>query len=309
MIPSVRAIRVLSDGRPGHENQSAGLAAAVSRLSGARVEIIHITGDGYFARYRYAITLANGLAKPELIIATGHATHLPLKFAAWHFVAKSVVIMQPTWPKSWFDLCLVPAHDGYEPCKGSNVVTTRGALNRIPEELPPKLAQGMILIGGPSKHHDWNGAAMADAICDVVASRPDLDWTVADSRRTPSDFFSILTARGVNAELVPHTKTKPDWLPSTLLQASEVWVTADSISMMHEAVTAGARTGILPTPALRQTGRVYGAVEHLVTNGYAMKYADWLSRGKKLAPPKQLHETARCAAIVLERFFPAGTTT
>ena len=307
MIPSLQMIRVISDGRAGHENQSTGLAEALARRAGARVEITRITGGSYVERFRRAAALVPGANKPDMLIGTGHATHLPLKFAARSFGAKSIVIMRPTWPKSWFDLCLVPAHDGNDPCVGGNVITTRGALNRIPEQLPPKLALGMVLIGGPSKSHGWDGAAMADAVCDVVGSRPELNWTVADSRRTPPDFFPMLIARDLKAELVSHTKTKPDWLPLTLLQAEEVWVTADSISMIHEAVTAGASTGILPTPARRQNGRVYGAVNHLVTDGYATTYADWQLRNKKLSPSKPLHETARCAELVLDRLFPGAT--
>jgi mitochondrial fission protein ELM1 len=304
MLSTLRSIRVLSDGRPGHENQSAGLAAAIARRTGATVETIRITNHGYFARYRRAVARESSAPKPDLLIATGHATHLPLRLAANRFGAKCVVIMQPTWPKAWFDLCLVPAHDGYASCRGGNVVLTRGALNRIPEQLPPKQPRGMILIGGPSKHYGWDGTTLADAISQVVAAQPELNWTVADSRRTPADFFAQLSACGLEAELMPHTRTTPEWLPAQLLAATEVWVTGDSVSMVHEAVTAGARTGVLPAPARRRNGRVDGAIKHLETDGYAMKFADWQANDRKLPAPKPLHETARCAGIVLERLFP-----
>lgn len=304
MLSTLSSIRVLSDGRPGHENQSVGLAAAIAQRTGAAVETIRITGHGYLTRYRKAITLERNAVMPDLLIATGHATHLPLRFAANRFGAKCVVIMQPTWPKSWFDLCLVPAHDGYAPCRGSNVVLTRGALNRIPEMLPAKTQRGMILIGGPSRHYGWDGAGLSEAIAQVIAAQPELSWTIADSRRTPADFFPALKVRGLKAELVPHHQTKSDWLPTRLLEAAEVWVTEDSVSMVHEAVTAGARTGVLPVPALRKRGRVYGAIKHLESDGYVMDFADWQAAGRKLPRPKPLHETARCAKIVLERLFP-----
>ena len=83
-----------------------------------------------------------------------------------------------------------------------------------------------------------------------------------------------------------------------------MWASEDSISMVYEAVTARTRTGILPVPARRKRGRVYGAIRHLEADGYAMSFDDWLERGRKLPPPKPLHETARCAGIVLERLFP-----
>lgn len=117
----------------------------------------------------------------------------------------------------------------------------------------------------------------------------------------------MLTARNLKAELMPHMRTTPDWLPARLLEASEVWVTEDSVSMVHEAVTAGARTGVLPVPALRRNGRVYGAIKHLESDGYAMTYADWKAADRKLPSPKPLNETARCAEIVLERLFPGVT--
>jgi mitochondrial fission protein ELM1 len=304
MSSTLRFIRVLSDGRPGHENQSAGLAAALARRTGAAVETIRITGHGYFARFRRAAALTWGSPRPELLIATGHATHLPLRHAADRFGAKSVVIMRPTWPKSWFDLCLVPAHDGHKPCRGSNVVLTRGALNRIPEDLPPKQARGMILIGGPSRHHAWDDVPVIEALYEVIRARPELVWTIADSRRTPKSFATALTTLGLKAELMSHARTTSEWLPGQLLAAEEVWVTEDSVSMGYEAVTAGARTGILPVPARRKRGRVYGAVQRLETDGYAMSFATWLERGRKLPPSKPLHETARCAEAVLARLFP-----
>jgi len=38
----LRTIRIISDGRPGHENQSAGLAAALARRTGATVQQVRL---------------------------------------------------------------------------------------------------------------------------------------------------------------------------------------------------------------------------------------------------------------------------
>jgi mitochondrial fission protein ELM1 len=148
-------VRVLSDGRPGHENQSVGLAEAIARRSGTRVEIVRFAkGDLLWRRYCNAIA---GEAKVDLLIATGHKTHLTLSLAARKLGAKSVVIMSPTWPLWFFDLCLAPQHD-LTPGRRSHgrVIPTFGALNRVPEEIPAKQARGVVLIGGPSKAHGWS---------------------------------------------------------------------------------------------------------------------------------------------------------
>ena len=303
MIPKLHSVRVLSDGRPGHENQTMGLAQALSRRTGARIELVHIKGDGYLARYRKAVAHTPGSAAPQLLIGAGHATHLPVLFASRRFGARGVIVMKPTWPLWWFDLCLVPGHDlrAAKECRG--IVRTHGALNRIPEIIPTKQPRGIMLIGGPSKHYGWAEDELRNAIFKVAGANPELEWVVGDSRRTPEGFLSGLKAGGIGATCVPWQQTAPDWLPTQLLAAQEAWVTEDSISMLHEAVTAGARTGVLPAPPLRNGARVLNAVRGLVADGYATRFSDWEQNGRRLTTPKHLHETGRCADLILERFF------
>src|SRR5204863_3062684 len=133
--------------------------------------------------------------------------------------------------------------------------------------------------------------------------RPELQWTVGDSRRTPSDFLSRLQNAGCRAEMMPHARTMRDWLPSQLLAAQEAWVTEDSISMIFEAVTAGARTGLLPAPVIQADGRVRQSVVQLVNDGYAVPLAVWESKNRSLPEAKHLHETGRAADAVLARLF------
>jgi mitochondrial fission protein ELM1 len=300
MDSAPKSVRVLSDGRPGHENQSVGLAEAIARRSGARVEIVRFApADWLWDRYRKAT------ARPaDLLIAAGHKTHLTLSLAARKLNAKSVVIMSPSWPLAMFDLCLAPQHD-LRPGRLSQprVISTFGALNRLPEVVPNKQSTGLVLVGGPSKSHGWAAIPAADAIVDVITARPDLAWTIADSRRTPAGFLDQLRQRKLKAQIVPHTQTKPDWLPAQLGAAEEAWPTADSVSMIFEAVTAGARTGVLPAPARKAAADPVRAVEELFRTGHATSYETWKQNGQRLPAPKPLHETARCADLVLARLF------
>jgi mitochondrial fission protein ELM1 len=54
--------------------------------------------------------------------------------------------------------------------------------------------------------------------------------------------------------IVPFAATSPDWLPTQLARADQAWVTADSVSMVYEALTAGAAVGVLDVPRPRQAG-------------------------------------------------------
>ena len=301
MGQSPHYVRVLSDSRPGHENQSIGLAEAIARRTGARVEIVRfVKGDYLWRRYPKAVAGERGV---DLLIGAGHKTHLTLCLAAHKLGAKSVVVMTPTWPLWFFDLCLAPRHDLRQGLLERNrIVPTTGALNRVPETIPPKATRGIIMLGGPSKHHGWDGEKLIPAIQAVIASRPELEWTIGDSRRTPSDFLTRLQNTGCRAQIVPHGKTTPDWLPAQLLAAREAWVTEDSISMIFEAVTAGACTGLLPSPVVQANGRVPKSVVQLVNDGFATPFVEW-EKSRSLPAAKRLHETGRAADEVLARLF------
>ena len=311
MIMPLTTIRILSDGKPGHENQSTGLAEALRRRTGATVECVRLdVTKSVWSRMREAKALKAGAECPQLLIAAGHTTHLPVLAAARAFGARSVVIMKPSLPLWLFDLCLVPRHDVKSAQEeGRRMLITQGALNRISENDPVKTKTGLILVGGPSRHHDWAGEPLLAAIADVVRREPALQWTLTDSRRTPEGFVERITALNLPAlTLVPHTRTAPGWLPERLLAAQEAWVTEDSISMIYESITAGARTGLLPMPVKDASGRIAKAVDTAVSAGYAVRYGNWRETGMIPVIPAPLHEAARCADEVLSRFFQGAPT-
>lgn len=307
MSTRLESIRILTDGKPGHENQSIGLAEALRRRTGAQVELVWLdVRKPFWVRMRQARALAAGKLRPQLLIAAGHSTHLPLLAAAWRFGACSVVIMKPSLPAGCFDLCLVPSHD-VKPGKrvGRRVIVTQGALNRIPEGVPVKSANGLILIGGPSKHHDWDEQPLLKAIAEIVRGNRGLHWTLTDSRRTPPGVLDKLTALELpSLTLVSNTETPRGWLPQQLLGAQQAWVTEDSISMIYESITAGAHTGLLPLPAKAPQGRIARSVDHVVEAGHATRFARWRETGVLTTAPGALHEAARCADEIIARFFP-----
>ncbi|HEY8932660.1 MAG TPA: mitochondrial fission ELM1 family protein [Rariglobus sp.] len=307
MSTRLEAIRILTDGKPGHENQSIGLAEALRRRTGAQIELVWLdVQKPFWARMRQARALAAGKPRPQLVIAAGHNTHLPLLAASWRFGARSVVIMKPSLPAGCFDLCLLPSHD-VKPGKtaGRRVIVTQGALNRISEDTPVKSDHGLLLVGGPSKHHDWDEAPLLKAIAEIVRGTRGLGWTLTDSRRTPPGFLDKLAALELpSLTLVSNTETPRGWLPQQLLGARQAWVTEDSISMIYEAITAGAHTGLLPLPAKAPQGRIARSVDHVVEAGYATRFSRWRETGVLATPPGALHEAARCADEIIARFFP-----
>lgn len=293
-------ILILSDQRAGHLNQSRGLAAALEKLTPVESRILPVDPSlPGLRRLRKARMEAENLARPDLVIATGHRTHLAALALKKKFRAPLVLIMRPSLPLFLFDLCLIPHHDLEERYIPTNVVPTRGALSRLSPSPQTEKTHGLILVGGPSKTHRWDPAPLREAIETITADSA-FPWHLTDSRRTPAGFLDSLADLPI--ELHPHEKTSPDWLPEQLRAARQAWVTADSISMIHEALTAGVPTGLLPLP-VSQPNRLTRATDRLVSENQVLPFTDW-REGKSLPEPRPLAEAPRCAREVLSRFFP-----
>ena len=293
-----------SDGKAGHDSQSRGLVEALARL--IPIEVVQsevlpplaALGGIFFGQP----SAWKGLPSPDLLLAAGHRTHLSLLVARQSRGGKAVVLMQPTLPLCLFDLCLIPEHDGIAP--RTNVVLTRGALNRIRPSDQQESGQGLLLVGGPSAHFGWDAKALHEHVAAIVDADAAVHWTLATSRRTPPDFLEDWpVAPHARLTVVPVEVTGPDWLPSQLARAEQAWVTADSVSMIYEALTAGAAVGVLPMPQHRAS-RISRGIDDLVAEGWVLPFADWRRDGQLGRPPATFNEAERCARWIVERWFP-----
>jgi len=267
-------IWVIDDGKPGHRNQSLGLAEAMGRIRDASIHLISLPHNvGIFSRIKMACEEAGKLPKPDFVIAAGHKTHLALLYLARKTGARSVVLMKPSMPCRWFDHCLIPEHDFQEGVKTPrNVILTKGALNRVTYDPGAKDGSGLILIGGKSSEFGFNGESLQKAINEIVGQDKGVQWTLTDSRRTPAGFLQSL--KGIPISTHAHHTTDSDWLPEKLRRASVVWVTEDSVSMIYEALSCGAQVGLLPMPRTRKEGRVTRGVKGLVEDCSLHRYED-----------------------------------
>ncbi|WP_035613320.1 ELM1/GtrOC1 family putative glycosyltransferase [Haloferula sp. BvORR071] len=301
-------IQILSDGKPGHENQSIGLAQALGRLRPVKVSTLAL-GEvkGTITRFRTAWQESSSLHRPQLLIGAGHATHPALLALARRYNVPCVVLMKPTLPAALFDLCLIPEHDLSMAKLPENVIATRGALNRVPPPGEGERSGGVILLGGPSSNYGWDGPAVIDALKAIVSAKPASTWTATDSRRSPQGSLEALAAAVPGIACHPHTETGPAWVGEHLAKCTEAWVTEESVSMIYEALSSGARVGLLPVPPLsakKKGGRVARGIARLAAEGYVTRYSDWAPQFPLAPSPQILREADRCAAIVLEKLLP-----
>jgi mitochondrial fission protein ELM1 len=291
----VTHICIISDGKPGHLNQSLGLARAVQALQPDAVIETRSPLSGSQLMQAFLGRLKWPTSKPSLLIGAGHGTHLSLLALRRVCGAPAVVLMRPSLPLGWFDLCLIPEHD-CPPVRG-NVISTQGALNRMqPGAKVP--GYGLILLGGPSKHFQWDqGQILAQLY--LLRERDPRHWRVVTSRRTPLSMQQALAViPGI--ELVLPEQTDADWLPAQLSAAECCWVSADSVSMIYEALSAGCAVGLLDLEPAGDS-RVARGVASLLQRDQVCSLAQW--QGQPLQGPAQgFNEAGRCAQEVQERF-------
>ena len=290
----MKQILIINDGKPGHRNQSLGLAEALARKT--PVEISEREPMGRFEALRLSLggMLPQLDDRPDLLIGAGHATHLTLLALRRLYRVPAIVLMKPSIPMGFFDLCLVPEHD--QPPKRPNIIATHGALNRMqPGDKVPD--SGVILIGGPSRHYRWDEAGVLNQVQALLESEP-RDWLISSSRRTPAGTEQALSALCGN-RFVPAAETGPDWLPQQLARAEVCWVTEDSASMVYEALTAGCRVGVLPLSG-EADNRIGKGIEQLTAQGLVVHAPDWSMSGLAAAGVV-FNEAERCAEAVLER--------
>ena len=226
--------------------------------------------------------------------------------------ARAVQILDPRIDPRHWDLVIAPEHDGL---RGGNVLTLQGSLHPVDDdwldqarrafpafgELPgPRTA---LLLGGNSAHARLDTgvfATLAQQVRDAVqAERGSLLATV--SRRTPADAVQVAHAALAPLPGVfwrgPQDGDNP--YAGLLGWADRIVCTADSVNLLSEA--AATRASLFIAGSERVEGRPRRFVEGLLASGRARRFPkDWdtVAAHAAMAP---LRETARVAALVLER--------
>ena len=293
----------LVDGKPGHEKQSAGLLQGIEALVPTEVYDFDMRFKALLWRQvrGHARNGVVDVPPPQLILGVGHRTHLPLLISRAVCGGKSVVLMKPTLPHRLFDLIFVPRHDRYR--RRGNLVETRGVVCPSLENRKTPTA-GLILLGGANRHFEWSNADVAAQIQAIAAASPAVAWQVCDSRRTPSSFGEALPGIA-NLRFRPWRTLQSDFLEQALARARYVWVTADSASMLYEALSTGAQVGVIALAAknpLRDNKLVRG-IRLLLAQGHVFSTADGFRLQDSLLPPHFYPENKRCAKVVVDRLF------
>ena len=242
----IKVIWRLIDGKAGHDKQSLALIESLKNQTKCRVFDINVKSQRIpilniiFKNYK----LPEGTTKPDIAIGAGHKTHFHLLAIKRCFDSKILVIMRPSLPLKFFDLCVIPKHDEVRSC--SNVFITSTPLVSFNLYMEQKENKALFLIGGPSKHYYWDPKMVLDQIKNIIKKYKFKKLLLLTSRRTPLNFINEFNKSKIrDLTLFEHSKIKKNWLHNNIMKVKNIWVTNDSYSMLIEAIASGAKTDIL----------------------------------------------------------------
>jgi hypothetical protein len=109
-----------------------------------------------------------------------------------------------------------------------------------------------------------------------------------------------------NFRFFDYRNTPPGWIEEQYDKNSLVWVTADSISMIYEAITAGCTVGIFPMQWVRENGKFKRNENVLLEKRLVTPFGSWEKNGTIQAHNKELNEAQRCADWILQKWWPTN---
>ncbi len=291
--PQLVSLCLITDGKAGHYAQLKGFTYGLALHLSVEDQCLDINNG-----FASVLGVLRKLPKNTLVVGAGGSTWRYLLIAKKILGLRTIVLMKPRlWPFSWFDLVVAPKHDGVTSV--GNVIATEGVLSTIQPAHNKALNKGLMLIGGPSKHHRWDSTAITNYIQDIIQCDQH-HWSISTSRRTPNEMLPVLKAlKSDRVDVVPVTETPPNWVRDQLANTDLVWVSEDSMSMVFEGLSAGIQLGLLPVPRLR-SGRITRCIDDLIERQWLTPFSHFKKHKTLLPAQPPLQEAKRVGETVAE---------
>ncbi|MEM6847910.1 MAG: ELM1/GtrOC1 family putative glycosyltransferase [Pseudomonadota bacterium] len=326
---ALRQVVVLSDGIAGHDRSSEGIVLALSRLGPVNTQWVTIkerkSRSRRLARFHAAFGPWSGQPEhfaefdggvpsdADFVVSTGPATAATNIALAKALKASNIYYGFPKWPVLGITVLLSPL-----PHSSRNVVRyARPSIfdaDSVPEPRPfdrNKPWMITVLFGGDSKHYSYSDN---DLICltktclDVANSGQKIHMKFFDSRRTNQQQFIRFAEQLRSNDHIEVYFYRDGGLGfnQEAFQSDVVIVTADSMSMISEAIAAGRPTFVAASEHYEPPSRDERELRQLADAGYIKRgtFSDIdLSVLSSLPVPKSNLGSHALARILQERGF------
>lgn len=267
---------ILSDGKPGHVNQS----IAFAELSGHEYIIVQVKFRNRFCkalsylfdRIGLHITplfkMTGDLQGCSTVVSAGSETYYANRTLATKLGMRSVSVMLPSgYRYGGFDQIIAQDHD--RPPVRANIQTLPINLCKVRPQSIFQPEAGChclgLVIGGPNKVFRMKTEKLRKQIEQIVTLFPEHKIVVSTSRRTPAEIEEMLSSFDFSKAWI-YSSDPANPIPDFLAHCDYVFITGDSTSMISEAVSFGASAvEILPldeaAPAKKFSALING-LEH-----------------------------------------------
>lgn len=282
-------VLVLQDGKPGHENQSHGIVDALRLLGKIELRYVHLPKRTKVNRiahkYIYKHIMQYLISKrqlkravrivkiehllnqppPDIIVSTGNRTIFTNTLLAQHFNCQNIYVGR--CKKCPADNFSVAIHE-YTTLENTTLENTPSCKNtppyiacskptpmveialEKPKTPPQKLA---LLIGGPTRNCPLRKRHINKLACFLQQSP--LQWIIFTSLRTPKSWgkiFAQVACDNPRFQFYDYNKTGSIKIANHIGKCDGVVLTADSMSMISEAVAVQRPTVGITTPSWRE---------------------------------------------------------
>ncbi len=271
-----KTILILSDGRKGHINQSIALA----KYLGYDYEIVNIRFKNKFLKllsylfdraglYTMSIFDIDDIPKENytMVVSTGSATYYATKLIAKKLNAKSVAMMLPSGYKYDFDTIFAQSHDN--PPSLANIIEIPANFSYIePRNLYKATKKSIgIVIGGSNKILTMKPELLRNQLDFIVAHFKDYEIAITTSPRTSSDIEELVRSYHFDYEVIySHNPINP--IPDFLTQCETIFITADSTSMISEAISYGDSNVVILPLLSNKENKFTNFISKLQDDGY-----------------------------------------
>ena len=203
---------------------------------------------------------------PSILIGAGHDVYskiLQAKKYLKKYTGKdifSIAVLRPSYKLNSFDLIVAPEHDFRKRRLPKNVILFQGSLASTSHD-PVDENKGIIAIGGPSKHYNFDQEILMNQLHYILSVHPKHEFKIFNSRRTP-DALNLKLKNVIdnypNVKFIHLDSSESDTFQDSLNKSSLKFVTPDSSNLVFEALSAKGQTFLIQIEKSTYT-RIFGA--------------------------------------------------
>ncbi len=272
---------ILTDGKPGHENQS----VALCQHLGLKFEMAAVSYPWKLAKgLSYLLDRLNIYTKHlftsniphstfHILISTGSTSFYPNKVIARKLGLPNVAILNPKGYRSDFSVILCPGYD--HPPKKENIIelplnlcaADDAFFSEKAEEFKtkhaPQSAAIGVIIGGSNAVSKIDAVALKAQLEKMFRLTEDCEHWVTTSRRTPADVEAIIDAFPFDYKLI-NSRDSYNPVPAFIQLCDRLFVTSDSASMISECASFGcAKVEVLMNRQLKSPNKFEELIQEL----------------------------------------------